>query len=85
MAQTDTEDRDSSLADVGLDVLDGLFHHRRVTRTVGNEETIIFLASQRREIVVPGDNLDLDSALDQASELVVLETNINAYDTDRSA
>ncbi|KAH0294696.1 carbamoyl-phosphate synth, partial [Aureobasidium sp. EXF-3399] len=82
VSQTDTEDGNSGLADVGLNVLDSLLHQCRVTRTVGDEETIVLLASQGREVVVPGDDLDLYTTLDEASKLVVLETDVNADNAD---
>ena len=85
VSQTDTEDGDSSLADVGLNVLDSLLHQCWVTRTVRDEETIVLLACQRREVIVPGNDLDFDTTLDEASKLVVLETNINADNADGSA
>ena len=62
-------------------MLDRLFHNGRITWSIGDEQTIIFLASQLREVVVPRDDLNLDTSVDQAAQLVVLQTNIDANNT----
>ncbi|CAI6053242.1 unnamed protein product [Clonostachys chloroleuca] len=61
----------------GRDVLGGGVDNGRVTGTVGDEETIILVAGILHDVMVPGDHEDLDAALEEASELVVLHTHID--------
>jgi hypothetical protein len=53
MPQANSEDWRSCLIHCGLDVLHGIFHHCWITRAVGDEQAVVFLAGKLREIVVP--------------------------------
>jgi hypothetical protein len=81
VSKTDTEDGCPCLLQSCLNVLDSVLHHRWVTRSVGQEETVVLLACELGEVVVPGHNLDFDTALDEAAQLVELETDINTENT----
>ena len=81
VTKTDTEDGCPGLLHSGLNVLDGVLHDRWVTGSVGQEETVVVLSSERREVIVPGHDLDLNTALDEAAQLVELETDINTQNT----
>lgn len=85
VSEADTKDWCALLLDGSLDVVDGLGHHGWITWTVGDEETIVVLASKGWEIIVPRAYQNLNTAGDQASELVVLETDVQAEDTDIAA
>lgn len=82
VTQADTEDWHSSFLDVLLNVLDSLLHHCWVTGTVGDEQTIVLLACKSREVVVPWHLNNLDTSVDEASQLVVLKTDIDSHDSD---
>jgi len=81
VSKTDTEDGCSRLLHRGPDVLDSILHHSWITRTVGDEQPIVLLTSQLREVVIPRHHLDLDTALDEAAQLVELETDIDTDNT----
>ena len=81
VTETDTEDRCPGLLHSGLNVLNGVLHDGWITRSVGQEETIVVLACQGGEIVVPWHDLDLHAALDEAAQLVEFETDINTQNT----
>jgi hypothetical protein len=81
VSKTDTKDGCPCLLQSCLNVLDSVLHHCWVTRSVGQEETVVLLACELGEIVVPGHNLDFDTALDEAAQLVELETDINTENT----
>ena len=81
VTKTDTEDGCARFVHGSLDVLDGRLHHGWVTGTVGDEKTVVVLASKLREVVVPWNLQDFDSSPHQAPELVVFETDVNGDDT----
>lgn len=81
VSKTNTEDGCPGFLQSRLDVLDCVFHHSWVTGSVGQEETVVLLACQLGEIVVPGHDLDFHAALDEAAQLVELETDINTENT----
>ncbi|GKT92902.1 LOW QUALITY PROTEIN: hypothetical protein Ct61P_10752 [Colletotrichum tofieldiae] len=85
VAQADTEDRGLGLVHGSLDVLDGGLQHGRVTRAVGEEETVVLLAGLLHQVVVPGADQDLNATLQKASQLVVLHTNIQTQHADGPA
>ena len=85
VTKTDTEDGCAGLVHGGLDVLDGSLHHGWVTGTVGDEETIVVLAGELGEVIVPGNLQNLDSPTYEASELIVFETHVDGDDTNRAA
>jgi hypothetical protein len=58
-------------------VLHSGIHHSRVTRTVGDEKTIVVLAGELGEVVVPRDLKNFDASPYQASQLVVFETDVD--------
>jgi hypothetical protein len=66
-------------------VLHCLLHHGRVTRAIGYEKSIIVLACKSREVIIPGTDQDLDTSLDEATQLIVLETNIQAKNSNWSS
>lgn len=78
VAQADTEDGDDILGDGGRDPLHSLLQDSRVARTVGQEETIVLNSSTRSEVVIPGAHEDLDTPLEEASQLVVFHTDVDA-------
>jgi len=49
----------------------GLAHHGRITRTVGNEETIIVFASKGWEVIVPGADHNFHTSSKKAAQLIV--------------
>lgn len=81
MSKTDTENWRSGLSHGGLDMDNGILHHGGVTRTVGDEQTVILLAGQFGKVVVPRNDLNLNSALEKAPQLVELETNVHTDDS----
>jgi hypothetical protein len=58
-------------------VLHGALHHCWVTGSVRDEETVVFLPSKLREVVVPWYLQDFDSSSYETSQLVVFETDID--------
>lgn len=89
VTKTNTEDGDSlstsqrqQLPDVG----NGRCTRGWVTWTVRDEETVKGLRLDRgvQEVVVPRDNLEFDSTAGEASDLIVLHTDIEGQDSDRS-
>ncbi|KAH3666829.1 hypothetical protein OGAPHI_003278 [Ogataea philodendri] len=62
-----------------LQFLNNVLHDRRISRTIGDEQTVIFFFG---EIVIPWNNLQGNSAVDETPDLVVLHTNINSNDLD---
>lgn len=80
VTKTDSKDGRSRLIKGYPDMLNSLLHHSGISRTIRYKESIILLASQLWEIIVPRNDLDLDTTSDQAAQLVVLETNIDAND-----
>ena len=85
MSQADAKDWGSVLFHGRSEVLDCLFHHGGITRTVGDEETIVVFASKTWEVIIPGADQDLYSSRQKASQLVVFQTNIQAQNTYRPA
>ena len=81
VSKTDTEDRCPGLLQSCLNVLDSVLHHGGVTGSVGQEETVVLLACELGEIVVPWHDLDFHAARDEAAQLVELETDINTENT----
>jgi hypothetical protein len=66
-------------------VLHSGLHHSWVTGTVGDEETVVVLASELGEVVVPRDLEDFDASPYQASQLVVFETDVDGDHAHRTA
>lgn len=85
MAKANTEDRRLVLLHGSGDVLNRCVEDRGVTGTVGDEQTIVFVAGSLCEIRVPGADQDLNTSLEEASELVVLHADIDAQNTDSTA
>jgi hypothetical protein len=81
VSQADTEDGDLVLLEDRGDVLDGVLEDGGVTRTVGEEKTVE-LVDVGGDVVVPRANKDLDTTLEEAPQLVVLHTDIEAQNTD---
>lgn len=65
-------------------MLHGLLHYCRVTGTVGDKKTIVVLASKGWKIIVPWADHDLYASLQEAPQLVVLQSNIQAQYAYRS-
>jgi hypothetical protein len=85
MTKANTKDGCAVFFHGSSDIVDSLGHHSWIARTVGDEKTIIVLASKGWEIVVPGAYQNLNATLDQASQLVELKTDIQGQDADRAA
>jgi RNase P/RNase MRP subunit p29 len=85
VAKTDTKDGCAGLIHGSLDVLDGSLHLCGITGTVRDEQTIVVLASELREVVVPRDLQDFDTSSQETSQLIVLKTDINGHYTHRAA
>lgn len=85
VSKTDAEDGDPGFVHGCFDVPDGRLHHGGVTWTVRDEQTVIVLACQLREVIVPGHDLNLNSAPHKTSQLVELEANVNNDYTDGAA
>ncbi|KAI3479544.1 hypothetical protein L1887_58356 [Cichorium endivia] len=84
VTETDTEDGDHvgalALEQLG-DAGDGGAARDRVTGTVGDEETVEG-GDVGEEVVVPRDDVELDAAGGEASNLVVLHTDVERKDAD---
>ena len=85
VTQTDTKDRGAALIERLGQVFDGFRGHDGVTGSVRNEQTIVVLARKGREIVVPGDDQDFDTASQQTTQLVELQADVQAQHADRTA
>ncbi|KAF3384345.1 hypothetical protein F1880_003105 [Penicillium rolfsii] len=85
VTETDTEDWCPGILQGLGQVVDSGGQGGGVTRTVGNEQTVVVLASQGGEIVVPGHDHDLDATGKQAAQLVIFHTNIQAQNPDGAA
>lgn len=85
MTQADTEDRGSAFLEGLGQICDGGGGHSRVTGTVGDEQTIIVLPGEVREIIIPGNNQDFDSTGKQATQLVEFQTHVQAKYPDWTA
>lgn len=85
VAQADTKDGSLVLLHDSRNVLNRLFEDSWVTRTIGDEQTIVLFTSGLCKIIVPGADEDLDTALEEASELVVFHADVDAQDTDGAA
>lgn len=85
VAKADTEDWGAVLLNGGFDVVDGFSHHSWITWAVGDEETIVVLSSKGGEVVVPWAYKDLNTTPDEAPQLVVLESDIQAQYSDWAA
>jgi hypothetical protein len=85
VTQTDTENGCASILEHLGEVLGGDIQGGRVTGTVGHEETVEVLSSKGREIVVPRDDQDFNATGEQAAQLVILHTNIQAEHADSTA
>jgi hypothetical protein len=82
VTQTDTEDRCAGILECLGQVIDSGCESSGVTGSVGDKQTIVVLACQGGEVVVPGNNHDLNTTGQQAAELVVFHTNIQAQNAD---
>lgn len=80
MAQANTEDGCAVLLNGGGNAIHGGIHDSRITRTVGDEQTIVVFSSERREVIVPRTHQDFYTALEEASQLVVLHTDVETED-----
>jgi hypothetical protein len=49
-----------------------------ITRTVRHKQTVIGVFNESREVIIPGNDENLDAASEQAAKLVELETNVQA-------
>ena len=85
VTQTDTEDGGSAFFEGFGQVCDGGGGHGRVTGTVGDEQTIIVLPGEVREIIIPGNNQDFNSTGKQATQLVEFQTHVQAKYPDWTA
>lgn len=82
MTKTDTENGNSVLFHGLGQIGDGSGEGGRVTRTVRNEQTIVVLAGEGREIVIPGNDQNLNATCKQATQLVELHTDVQAENAD---
>ena len=85
MSKTNAEDRGSVSLHSRNDMLHGLTHNSRVTGSVGDKQSIVFLSGIGREIVIPRANQDFNASFQEAPELVILHTHIKAENTKRAA
>jgi hypothetical protein len=85
MTETDTKYGRPSL----LERLCQVVNRRRecgwVTRTVRDEKTIIVLSSECGEIVVPGNDKHFNTTSEEATQLVELETDVQAENAEGTA
>jgi hypothetical protein len=85
VTETNAEDGYPGILEHLGEVVDSDCQSRRVTGTVGHEQTVVVLSSKGGEVIVPRDNHDLHTASKQATQLVVLHTNIQAKNTHSTA
>lgn len=85
VTQADTKDGGFVLLHNGGDVLDGSLENGGVTGTVGDEETVVLLAGGLGQVVVPWADHDLNAALEEAAQLVVFHTDVDAQNTNGAA
>ena len=76
MTKTDAKDGYPVLLQCRGNVLNRLLHHGRVTRTVGDKETVIVLASKGWEVVIPWADHDFHAAFQEAAQLVIFQSNV---------
>jgi hypothetical protein len=76
MAKTDTEDGCPVLLHRRCNVSNSHLHHSRVTRTVGDEKSVIVLASKGWKVVVPWADLNFYAAFEEAAQLIIFKANI---------
>ena len=85
VTKTDPENRfdlASILFQIFWEIVDGLRTHGRVTGPIAKEETVKFFGS---EIVIPGDEIHTSATIQEAADLVVLETAVDGADPWKSA
>lgn len=78
VTQTDTKDGDPILLHGSRNVLDRILHHGRIAGAVGDEKTIVLVTSESRKIVIPRADEDFDTAVQQAAQLIELQTHVQA-------
>lgn len=82
MAETNTKNRGLVRLEELRDVGDRSAHDRGITGSIGNEETVVLGASLSREIVVPRADQNLNAALEEAAQLVVLHAYIETQNSE---
>lgn len=78
MSQTNAEYGCPRLIHGCFDMFHSGFHHGWITRTVGDEQAVVVLASELRKVVVPRYLQYFDSSADETSELVVFKPYVNS-------
>lgn len=81
MSKTNTKNWRPILCYCRCDMFDSLVHDRWITGTVRNEETIVVLASKGWKVIVPRTDQNFYASLQEASQLVVLQSNIQTQNT----
>ena len=78
VTETDSEDGELGEGEGGSETVDGGGEGGGVSRSVLDEQSVEGLLGRLEVVVVPGDDLDLDSSLDEAPDLVVLHPDVDA-------
>jgi len=81
MSKTNTKNWCPILCHCRSDMFDSLVHDRWITRTVRDEETIVILASKGWKVIVPRTDENFYASLQEAAQLVVLQSNIQTQNT----
>jgi hypothetical protein len=85
MTETDTKYGCPGLLECLCQVVNSRRECGWVTRTVGDEKTIIVFSSECGEIVIPGNNKNFYTTSEQATKLVELETDVQAENAKSAA
>jgi hypothetical protein len=81
MPKTNTKNWCPILCHCRCNMFDSLVHDRWITGTVGDEETIVVLASKGWKVIVPRTDQNFYPSLQEAAQLVVLQSNIQTQNT----